>query len=88
MDKSDVATSSSSSSSGKSGQFARASKVTSFEMTMVHRPSGITVTGKVPPGHYSKREMQKLRRELESSLWTELERRVGRAKTGTSRKTK
>lgn len=88
MDQSDVATSSSSSSSGKSGQFARAWKVTSFEMTMVHRPSGITVTGKVPTGHYSKREMQKLRRELESSLWTELERRVGRANTCTSRKSK
>jgi hypothetical protein len=68
----DLAVSRHSSSSGKPGVFDRRHKVTECRIKVKHRPTGIEVEGDVPPGHYAKKEMQKLRDELEARLKAEL----------------
>lgn len=64
------------SSSGKTGQFARKLKITSTLMFLEHLPTKIKVEGEIPSGNYSKKEMQKLRKELEATLFNKLERLV------------
>src|SRR5260370_16846272 len=43
-----------------------------------HKPTGISVTEEVPIGHYSKREMQLLRRKLYPHLYARLEKLVAK----------
>jgi len=61
------------SSSGKSGQFERKLKTTSSTIFLTHEPTGLRVEGEVPPGNYSKKEMQKEREILKNTLFQELE---------------
>ena len=63
-------------SSGKSGQFSRRLKITSCTVTLTHGPTGLQVQGEVPPGHYSKKEMQRLRDEQYVKLFLLLEATV------------
>lgn len=65
--------------SGKSGQFERRLKVTGSSVFLKHLPTGITVEGKVPPGHYSKKETQLKREQLKRALFVELESKVAKA---------
>ena len=68
----------SSSSTTKSGQFSRRLKRTSARLQLTHIPTGINVTGEVPEGHYSKKEMRKLKEELYERLFVQLEVKVGK----------
>lgn len=47
-------------------------------MTLSHQATGISISGEVPAGNYSKKEMQQRRARLYTELFTELERRVGK----------
>lgn len=67
-----------SSSSGKSGQFERKLKTTSSTIFLTHEPTGIKVEGEVPPGNYSKKEMQKKREELKQILFMKLQGQVAK----------
>jgi len=67
------------SSSGKSGQFERKLKTTSSTVFLTHSPTSIKVEGQIPPGHYSKKEMQKKRSDLTEILFQELEKLVAKA---------
>ena len=66
------------SSSGRSGQFERKLKTTSTTVFLTHEPTGTRVEGLVPPGSYSKKEMQQKREMLKLSLFAELENLVAR----------
>lgn len=69
---------SSSSSSTKHGQFSRKLHVTSCTVYAKHLPTGLTVEENIPLGHYSKKEMKKLRDELCAKLFPILEAKVGK----------
>ncbi|WP_139209146.1 hypothetical protein [Aquisalimonas asiatica] len=59
--------------SGRPGQFERKLKTTSAVVFLTHLPTGIKVEGEVPPGNYSKKEMQQKRAELKQELFLKLE---------------
>lgn len=65
-------------SSGKSGQFSRVLKTTSGTLSLTHTPTGITVTGEIPAGHYSKKTMQEKRKALKTALLAKLEDKVAK----------
>jgi hypothetical protein len=67
-----------SSSTTKKGQFSRRLKRTSSRLSLTHIPTGINVTGEVPEGHYSKKEMRQLQSELYEKLFLQLEAKVGK----------
>lgn len=64
------------SSSGKKGQLSRRLKVTACKVHLVHKPTGIKVEGEISSGHYSKKEMQKKRKEMKEALFVVLEKKV------------
>lgn len=66
------------SSSGKTGQFERKLKVTSSTVYLIHKTTGTRVEGIIPPGHYSKKEMQKLRQKLAEQLFEELQNQLAK----------
>ena len=66
------------STSGTTGQFQRKLKTTSCFMTLSHKLTGISITGEIPAGNYSKKEMQQLRASLYIKLFSDLERQVGK----------
>ena len=45
---------------------------------MTHIPTGIEVTGEIPTGNYTKKQMRQLRQELEQKLFLELEAKVAK----------
>ena len=47
-------------------------------MTLSHKLTGISITGEIPAGNYSKKEMQQLRASLYIKLFSDLERQVGK----------
>ncbi len=60
-------------STTKSGQFSRKMKLTSARLRLTHVSTGINVTGEVPKGHYSKKEMRRLQDELYEKMFAKLE---------------
>jgi len=68
------------SSSGKSGSFARKQKITECQATLTHKPTGISVRGEIAPGHYSKKEMQTMRKNLQNELLEKLGIEVSKKK--------
>jgi len=50
-----------------------------WTMTLVHIQTQTSVEGSIPPGHYSRAEMQKLKDELYGGLFRTLEARVAKA---------
>ncbi|MGH1460443.1 MAG: hypothetical protein ACRBB6_00240 [Neptuniibacter sp.] len=50
----------------------------SWHFTLVHVPSGMEVSGEVPKGNYSQKQMQQERENLFSELWGQLELKVAR----------
>lgn len=71
----------STSSSKRSGRVARTSRkvaVSGGSITLRHMPTGITVQGEIPEGHYSRREFAAERERLRTTLWKELEDKVAR----------
>ncbi len=66
------------STSGKTGQFNRKLKTTSYEIFLIHKPTGVRVDGEVPPGNYSKKEMRMKRENLIKALFLTLEVKVAK----------
>ncbi len=57
---------------------SRALDLTEATITLRHEPSGVEVSGAVPPGHYSRARMRELKEQLHRRLFTELERLVAK----------
>lgn len=65
---------------GRLARTSRAATIRSSRMTLRHGPTGIEVTGEVPPGRYTRKEQQRLNVELETRLFEELAIEVAQAK--------
>ncbi len=81
IDERDIAVSGSGLSSGNRSKMTRQSRslsITGKAFTLTHKPTGVSVSGEVTPGHYSRREMQRLVAELRAHLLVELHRAVAR----------
>ena len=80
MDPAEVAESSltGTSSGRRRAAQSRDLDVTETTITLRHRPTGIEVSGSVPPGHYARPAMKKLKAELHARLLDELERLVAK----------
>jgi hypothetical protein len=75
----DVGGGSSSGSGSRRGRYGRMYTVRcSYRRTMTHIPTGIEVTGEIPTGNYTKKQMRQLRQELEQKLFLELEAKVAK----------
>src|SRR5262245_48362760 len=57
---------------------SRAADHRSWHVTLVHVPTGLEVSGEVPEGNYSRKQMQQARERLFSQLWSQLEFKVAR----------
>lgn len=57
---------------------SRAVDVRSCHFTLVHSPTGIEVSGEVPKGNYSKKQMQQKKNILFAQLCEQLEQKVAR----------
>lgn len=69
------------SSSSRGGRVARTSRkrnLTSLTFRLCHQPTGISVSARIPTGHYSRKEMLAERERLRTELWGELEEKVAR----------
>jgi hypothetical protein len=65
----------------RGGRFARTSRkndLRSIRFFLLHKPTGISVDGTIPEGHYSRAEMTKEREQLRATLWPQLERLVAK----------
>lgn len=60
------------------GTFERKTKITSCRITAQHLPTKVQVKGEIKAGHYSKKEMKKLREDLRVRLFNELEQKVAK----------
>jgi hypothetical protein len=78
LDPKEVGVRASGSASSESGQFSRRLQRRSYRMTLSHAPTGIQVQGEIPDGRYSKKEMQKLRKDLHERLFLVLESKVAK----------
>jgi hypothetical protein len=47
-------------------------------VTLTHTPTGASVQGTVPSGHYSRGEMSRLEQVLRNALFSQLEQKVAR----------
>jgi hypothetical protein len=74
----EVASSLSSSASTKGRQFNRRLQTRSCTLTLSHPTTGLQVTGEIPSGHYSKKEMKQLRDDLYRKLFPLLEAKVAK----------
>src|SRR5262249_20934782 len=54
----------------------RSAGVTSSRWEVLHKPTGVYVRGEVPPGHYSRTEMARLRAALWRVVWRRLAQEV------------
>jgi hypothetical protein len=50
----------------------------SWNYTLIHVPTDVEVSGEVPKGNYSQKQMQQERERLFSSLWDQLEIKVAK----------
>lgn len=64
---------------GNKPRQSRSVDIRSAEMTLVHKPTLISVIGNIPDGHYTKNEMVKLKAELYDILFIELNNKVASA---------
>ncbi len=60
------------------GTFERKTKITACRIIGEHLPTKIKVEGEIKAGHYSKKEMQQLRADLQKRLFAELELKVAK----------
>ena len=56
----------------------RAPAATEATITLVHKPTGVSVTTRIPAGHYTKKAMKKLRADAMAALLVQLESAVAR----------
>ncbi len=57
---------------------SRAIDTRSWHFTLAHTPSGIEVSGEIPSGNYSQKQMQQEREKLFSTLWEQLQQKVAK----------
>jgi hypothetical protein len=62
--------------------------LTQSTVLLWHVPTGLSVTGEVPIGHYSKKEMQLLRKRLYPQLYARLEKLVAKHAAANPRHTR
>lgn len=68
-------------SSGKRKKATRASRVVEkrgMTVTLTHMPTGLEVSGEIPSGHYSRKQMQQEVATMYSRLFVELEKLVAK----------
>jgi hypothetical protein len=65
---------------GHTSRQSRAVNVTMAWVTGTHGPTGISVSGTVPPGRYTRRQMIEAQAKLKPHLLTELEEKVAKAR--------
>jgi len=63
----------------KKASQTRALDIRDAVLILTHTPSGVTVEGEIPEGHYSKKEMLALKSNLREKLLKELELKAARA---------
>lgn len=64
---------------GRKGQLTKQSRaygLTSYTIELTHKPTGVKAIGEVLPGHYSRQEMIRQRKQLKDKLLQELEEKV------------
>ncbi|RFA29283.1 hypothetical protein CAI21_09360 [Alkalilimnicola ehrlichii] len=57
---------------------SRADTVTGTTLFLHHHPTGIQVAGEIPPGNYTKTQMQENKRKLYQQLFPQLEKLVAK----------
>lgn len=62
-----------SSSGRRKAGTSRANSITSAQLTLTHKPTGLSVKGEIQEGRYSKTQMQDKKRDLYEKLFDELE---------------
>ncbi len=62
----------------RKARYSRANQVSSREMILVHRPTGVQVKGEIKAGNYTRSEMRKLQNELYQKLLILLEGEVAK----------
>jgi hypothetical protein len=62
----------------KATRSSRSDSITSRQVSLEHRPTGVIVKGVVPEGSYSRSTMQRLVKELRAELLVELNAAVAR----------
>jgi hypothetical protein len=81
IDISDVDFGTTGTTSGRRSKATRSSRrntVTSKQIVATHKPTGVRVSGEIPPGTYSRNELQSHVLELRSRLLLELSEAVAR----------
>src|SRR5262249_18438063 len=68
-------------------RLSRALTLSSSYMTFTHAPTGVKVTGRVLPGHYSRREHSGLNQRLAQALYSRLEYEVSKHLRAPGRRT-
>lgn len=61
-----------------SARVSRAQALTSETVEIIHSKTGISVTGEIPAGHYTKKQMQAAREKCLTALFSDIERRVAK----------
>jgi hypothetical protein len=59
-------------------RLSRSHDLRSAHLTAEHIPTGLTVSGAIPAGHYSRDQMRKLQDQLRARLMSDLENKVAR----------
>lgn len=73
--------------SGRSkARFSRGSAVSNSHFTFTHTPTGVKVSGRVIPGHYSRRELSRLNQKLCEEMHKRLEYEVAKTLRAPGRK--
>ena len=81
LDPTDIALGWTGSNSGlrrKATRSGRATTLTSRTLTLTHTPTGVTVSGEIPVGHYSRSDLKRVAEKLEGALIAELSTAVAR----------
>lgn len=81
LDPSEVEWGSTGRSSGRrkrATRSSRAASITGATVTLWHLPTGLSVEGQIPEGHYTRTEMQRLKTGLYNELFPKLEELVSR----------
>ena len=86
LNHSDVSIAGGHSTTGRSKvRLSRALAVTASHFTFTHQPTGVKVSGRVLPGHYSRKELSRLNQKL-CEKYIRLEYEVAKALRATGRK--
>jgi len=80
LNSSDISIAGGASNFGRSkARFSRALALSSSNFTFTHAPTGVKVSGRVIPGHYSRSELSRLNKKLQVELFKRLGYEVAKA---------